>query len=239
MVNVALGNADVTTCEAGDADGDGEITIDELLAAVSNALYGCGGTPPTPLATVTRTASATPSPTPTKPGIGVACTSPGNCASDNCTDGVCCETDQCPAGERCDILGFKGQCSPPLGVDGQCDKNTDCEEGLKCLFCSSGPPNCATAGKFLCSPPHPPTPTFISTAVPTPTTAIDLPMPTPTVLVCKLDPTSPGCGTCTPGGGLCDCPSSVCNPGGTCTGGPNGGLACAGNCPAGAFCVGR
>ena len=120
------------------------------------------------------TATPSPIPTPTLPGPGVPCTSPDICASGFCTDGVCCETDQCPAGERCDILGFKGQCSPPLGVDGQCDKNTDCEEGLSCQFCSSGPPNCATAGKFLCSIPPPPTPTFISTAVPTPTTAIDV-----------------------------------------------------------------
>jgi hypothetical protein len=43
MVNIALGNAPVTTCEAGDANGDGQITVDEILAAVNDALNGCGG----------------------------------------------------------------------------------------------------------------------------------------------------------------------------------------------------
>jgi len=43
MVNIALGNAPVTTCEAGDANHDGQITIDEILTAVNNALNGCGG----------------------------------------------------------------------------------------------------------------------------------------------------------------------------------------------------
>jgi hypothetical protein len=42
MVNIALGNAAVTTCEAGDANHDGMITVDEILTAVDNALNGCG-----------------------------------------------------------------------------------------------------------------------------------------------------------------------------------------------------
>jgi hypothetical protein len=41
MVNIALGNVSVTTCEAGDANHDNEITIDEILTAVNNALNGC------------------------------------------------------------------------------------------------------------------------------------------------------------------------------------------------------
>ena len=41
MVNVALGDADVSRCEAGDANRDGAIAITELLAAVNNALMGC------------------------------------------------------------------------------------------------------------------------------------------------------------------------------------------------------
>jgi hypothetical protein len=47
MVNIALGIISVSACEPGDANADGEITIDEILAAVNNALYGCGGTPTT------------------------------------------------------------------------------------------------------------------------------------------------------------------------------------------------
>ena len=41
MVNIALGNADVSACMAGDANHDEQITIDEILAAVNNALNGC------------------------------------------------------------------------------------------------------------------------------------------------------------------------------------------------------
>jgi hypothetical protein len=41
MVNVALGNAQVSTCQAGDVNGDGQITVDEILTAVDNALNGC------------------------------------------------------------------------------------------------------------------------------------------------------------------------------------------------------
>ncbi|MGD0947355.1 MAG: hypothetical protein ABSA52_07980 [Candidatus Binatia bacterium] len=43
MVNIALGNANISTCLAGDANHDGQITIDEILTAVNNALNGCGG----------------------------------------------------------------------------------------------------------------------------------------------------------------------------------------------------
>jgi hypothetical protein len=43
MVNIALGNAAVSGCTAGDANVDGQIAIDEILAAVNMALNGCGG----------------------------------------------------------------------------------------------------------------------------------------------------------------------------------------------------
>jgi hypothetical protein len=42
MVNIAFGNVGVGTCAAGDTNADGRITIDEILAAVNNALNGCG-----------------------------------------------------------------------------------------------------------------------------------------------------------------------------------------------------
>ena len=38
LVNIALGNADVSTCMPGDANSDDQITIDEILAAINNAL---------------------------------------------------------------------------------------------------------------------------------------------------------------------------------------------------------
>ncbi|MFI5395225.1 MAG: dockerin type I domain-containing protein [Candidatus Binatia bacterium] len=41
LVNIALGNASITTCEAGDVNHDGRVTVDEILAAVNNALNGC------------------------------------------------------------------------------------------------------------------------------------------------------------------------------------------------------
>jgi hypothetical protein len=41
MVNIALGNLDVSQCQGGDANHDGQITIDEILTAVNNALNGC------------------------------------------------------------------------------------------------------------------------------------------------------------------------------------------------------
>jgi hypothetical protein len=43
MVNIALGNADISTCTAGDANADGQITVNEILTAVNNALNGCAG----------------------------------------------------------------------------------------------------------------------------------------------------------------------------------------------------
>lgn len=41
MVNVALVDVPIISCDAGDANGDGHITVDEVLAAVSHALDGC------------------------------------------------------------------------------------------------------------------------------------------------------------------------------------------------------
>jgi hypothetical protein len=46
MVNIVLENADVGTCHAGDANADGQITVDEILTAVNNALEGCRASPP-------------------------------------------------------------------------------------------------------------------------------------------------------------------------------------------------
>jgi hypothetical protein len=40
-VSVALGNGDAGSCPAADASGDSAVTIDEITAAVDNALQGC------------------------------------------------------------------------------------------------------------------------------------------------------------------------------------------------------
>lgn len=41
MVNIALGNVPVSNCTAGDPNRDHQVTVDEILAAVTNALEGC------------------------------------------------------------------------------------------------------------------------------------------------------------------------------------------------------
>jgi hypothetical protein len=41
MVNIALGHLLLSDCELGDANHDGEITINEIVTAVNNALNGC------------------------------------------------------------------------------------------------------------------------------------------------------------------------------------------------------
>jgi hypothetical protein len=41
IIDVALGQAPVSMCEAADVDGNGSITVDEILAAVNTALNGC------------------------------------------------------------------------------------------------------------------------------------------------------------------------------------------------------
>jgi hypothetical protein len=40
-VNISLGNAPVSTCPVADRNGDGAVTIAELIAAVIAATVGC------------------------------------------------------------------------------------------------------------------------------------------------------------------------------------------------------
>ena len=40
-VNIALGSSSLDTCPFFDADGDGAVTINEVIAAVNRALDGC------------------------------------------------------------------------------------------------------------------------------------------------------------------------------------------------------
>ena len=42
-VNIALGTTSVDACPSFDANGDGAVTINELIAAVNRALTGCVG----------------------------------------------------------------------------------------------------------------------------------------------------------------------------------------------------
>lgn len=45
MVNLALGNTGALSCAAGDANADGQIRVNEILAAVNNVLNGCPRAP--------------------------------------------------------------------------------------------------------------------------------------------------------------------------------------------------
>jgi hypothetical protein len=40
-VNIALGNQPVSECPDADADGDGRVTISELITAVNDVINGC------------------------------------------------------------------------------------------------------------------------------------------------------------------------------------------------------
>jgi hypothetical protein len=42
LVNIALDLSPVSACRAGDANADGEVTVDEIVVAVNNDLLGCG-----------------------------------------------------------------------------------------------------------------------------------------------------------------------------------------------------
>jgi hypothetical protein len=42
QVRIALGEADISACSAGDANNDRQVTIEEILRSVNQALLGCG-----------------------------------------------------------------------------------------------------------------------------------------------------------------------------------------------------
>jgi hypothetical protein len=73
-VRMALGDAPIGDCRAMDGDGNGAVTVNELVVAVSRALQRCGGPLPptsTPTRTTTPVPTDTPTVTPTEPGDSV------------------------------------------------------------------------------------------------------------------------------------------------------------------------
>src|SRR5262245_30866312 len=62
---------------------------------------------PTPTPTVTETPTATPTNTPIPQGG--ACTTPAQCSTNFCVDGVCCDT-ACPEPLQCNVPGQVGTC---------------------------------------------------------------------------------------------------------------------------------
>lgn len=183
MVNVALGNTPAAACSPGDANADGEITINEIIAAISNALYGCGVTPPTPLPTRTKTATPRPTPTPTS-DFGAPCTSPNQCQAGFCVNAVCCRVAQCPDG-RCDISGVKGICVPLRNAGQLCQESFECVTGI----CGSGVPRVCITPTPTITPTRTATPTRTHTPTITPTGTIT---PTPTRTPTATATTTPG-----------------------------------------------
>lgn len=76
----SVAGAQCPTC-VGDADGNGTVTINELIQAVNNALVGCDGGSATPTSTPPTTG---PTPTPTEPQ-GVCAVTPGAWSAPNWT----------------------------------------------------------------------------------------------------------------------------------------------------------
>lgn len=93
-----------------------------------------------------------------RPTPRLSCSDATQCADGLfCTNAVCCSDAICPAGQRCDIKGFAGSCSPPNGIDGPCDRHLDCAAGLRCEVTFGGIRACLPA--TLTPTPPPPTPT--------------------------------------------------------------------------------
>lgn len=78
-VGIALGQSQLAQCATFDRNGDGAVTIDELLAAVAAALNGCESAPP-PTATGTIPAEATVTPAATSTGTVAIAATPTNTA---------------------------------------------------------------------------------------------------------------------------------------------------------------
>jgi hypothetical protein len=75
IVNIALGDMDLSQCSAADVDGDRVVKINEMVDAVDAALNGCPPTAPT-AASTPPDATATPTPEEATP-VGASCGSGG------------------------------------------------------------------------------------------------------------------------------------------------------------------
>jgi len=88
-VRIALGQADLERCAAADRDGDGAVSITDLLAAVAAALDGC---------------AVRPTPTP-DPGLA------------DCGDGTVNGSEECDDGNRISRDGCSADCALETGGD--------------------------------------------------------------------------------------------------------------------------
>jgi hypothetical protein len=163
----------------GDCDGNGAVTIDELIAMVNIAL-GSAPVSTCPAAAclagfeapvdITCIISAVnyalsscpmlpPTPTITPQPVGNPCFNSEQCLSGFCIDTVCCITASCPLGEYCNISDSRGVCAPRKDLGEPCLEDQDCVSG-----------NCGPSG--ICQPPLTPTPQPTPTPSPLPTATL-------------------------------------------------------------------
>lgn len=155
------------------------IVIQRLAVVVAlGTLAACGGSDAAPGTTqAPGDAAGGTGDGPQKPPALRCDLAPSQCGARFCTDGVCCDSATCPAGQRCDILGSQGVCSTMLENGGPCGLDTHCQSGFcvesACCAVAACPDgeSCNVAGHAgECSAlPTPPPPTATRTPRPTAT----------------------------------------------------------------------
>jgi len=71
--------------------------------------------------------------------VGVVCAREGECATDFCVDGVCCENACGDACETCSEMGFEGNCRPySVGTDPELECGADTCGGTDACRCDNG-----------------------------------------------------------------------------------------------------
>lgn len=222
----------------GDLNEDGQVTVDELIVSLNNALNGCDPTE-TPTRTATPTATQTPTATPTGTETSTVTPTPTETPTDTPTStathiptptptstptvtptpGACCESGRGPG---CDQSSCQACVCETIGDSFCCGTIWDagCAAEAASDICASG---------CVCAPPRTPTstptrtPTVTRTATVTKTPSVTR-TPTPSVTPTKTRRPSATPGTpATPteggpicGNGVIEAPEE-CDDGGTCT----------------------
>jgi hypothetical protein len=174
---------DVVGTNGDGSSAEGDVGASDRASAVANG--GNGGSPdgsagndgqgaPPDLAVPSDTAvGSTDAP---RLAAGSPCTSPGQCQSYLCIDGVCCQTDCQGPCRSCNLAGSAGTCAPlPTGTTcgtqtctgttqaspGSCDGVGNCQPGAtrdcapylcsgdRCAVACLGPTDCASG--FICT----------------------------------------------------------------------------------------
>ena len=135
-VVIAIGSQPTSACPAFDADHDGAVAINELVAAVSNALYGCGVPTPTPPPTYTN--SATPTVTSTATATSMATDTPIPAPTDTSTE----TPTQAPTGTY--TLTWTSTPLPPPPTETPTIVRSGCDVGFETA--TTDPPFCLFRG---------------------------------------------------------------------------------------------